>query len=439
MSLIKEMVKLYKNDIKDAAEDIARKLPSDRLRLPKASMRKREYYLIPKDANVICGNSTIISLLEENLTYKQFKAIEMDEGKENPSRNDINLILNWIMKLYIHNKEKISSLEIHKYDSCLQKYLAFNEGNETIIDSNSMKLKTAVDICSALNLFCNLFYEEGKTKDSYSKPEEAFNAFLENYKQKIRIFVRSRTISFYARSLEDICATYCIFNCKTSETYKKMLKGFTKVKQSESTVSKTIKATPEIRENILKYMHLDEEKFIIKMSRIIKENPRNFQIVRYKEVVDKSLNYFHEEKLIKNELVKKIKQELFNENGEIVSPLLLETRMALLSQVLNTDSVIDDYVDLFAILNENKQIPHAEATVAFLRSLIILHYYQKMDIKVLKVGETVEDKMKITLEKVNDKLTSLWLTPITYDRNTATKWFEFDWGFGRMVENELAK
>ena len=75
------MVTFYKNDIKDAAEDIKRELPSDGLRLLKPSMCKRKYYLIPKDVDLVQGNTTIVSLLKKNTVYMEFRKQEKDRER----------------------------------------------------------------------------------------------------------------------------------------------------------------------------------------------------------------------------------------------------------------------------------------------------------------------------------------------------------------------
>lgn len=481
MSLIKKLCKFYEKD---------KVLPTYDNALPSLSLRNNDFYLVPQ-VKLISGNARIASLLRQNETYLREINKEFPSFAESRDTSfDRTFLLKLVEKLYLDNNVELETVEQKKknkeegkvgyvgkkktYYEDLPKIFKYNEGNlvDTKKKSTSMSLETAVDFCSALNKFCNFFYEDGKTKDSYKTPKDAFNAFLKKYKEIIRVFVRSRGLSYYPRNVEDIIATYCIFNCRTVVTYNKIydeLTGyFKKVNEEHGNsvednpqkekaknrfdkqfqhfrVYNTVQPvnslidTPVIRENIFNYISLNEDKFIKKLIKILEENPNNFQIYRYKETIMGCLKYFHDKKLIDKTFMQEIIQDLFNAKGKKNGSLPFKTRMALLSQVLNTDDEMDDCVDLFAILNENKQISFAEATVAFLRSLIILHYYQNINIKDLKVGETVEDKMKITLEKVNDKLTSLWLAPITYDRNTATKWFEFDWGFGRMVENELAK
>ena len=231
MSLIKEIVKFYEKD---------KVLPIYDNALPSLSLRNNDYYLVPQ-ARLISGNARIASLLRQNETYLREINKEFPSFAESRDTSyDRTFLLKLVEKLYLDNNVELETVEQKKknkeegkvgyvgkkktYYEDLPKIFKYNEGNlvDTKKKSTSMSLETAVDFCSALNKFCNFFYEDGKTKDSYKTPNDAFNAFLKKYKEAIRIFVRSRALSFYPRNIEDIVATYCIFNCRTVVTYNKI-------------------------------------------------------------------------------------------------------------------------------------------------------------------------------------------------------------------------
>ena len=420
---------------------------------------------------VINGNARILELLQNNKNY-QSKIAEY-YGKSIVTREENTEVLKILIeKLYKEsgvdfedenqrNKRKANGNGGYTgkkwtlYND-MPKYFRFN-GTETEYseaanrDSRSMSLVTAIDVLSALNKCCDFFYDDSfyANKNEKEKSKKDFEEFLENYKKIIRVFVRSRAIPFYARSLEDICAVYCIFHCKTVKTYEGLLGGFNKkIKEAQQDAAKPIDDTPTIRENIMNFIFIQDDKsFEKKMNEIIEENPWNFQVVRYKEVIDNCLKYFSDEGLIDNGFIATLHSELFDEKEEhIVRVFSADTRKNLLSKVLkievggkakdskkkNSNGInrdLDENHVFYEITLQNNKMSPQESVVGFLRALVIMYYYQELDKSTLSANDTIK--------RLNRKLESLLLTPIVYDKSFAVKWFEFDWGFGRLVEEEL--
>ena len=320
------------------------------------------------------------------------------------------LILQTLTEFYEENKEEFDEHKRHSCKNNIQRYLPL----DGYAINCTMTMETAVDICAALNWKYNLF---GTT---------SFDSFLDNYKKYIRVFVRSKTLNFYARSLEDICCAYCIFHCKTQNAYKALLTVFNSVVKD---AQKIVKRAPQIEDTsnmygqLLEIMGEDEEKFVKKLFIMIKQNPYNFTVRRYKEIVTNALKFFWSEGVMSEEDYNSYIDYLFH-NPEVIRKITKPKKAKLLKKILNEEP--DQLLYLNLILQMNLKLSAEEDTVTFLRALIILHLCKQF----MEYNYTAQQLFNI----INNRLTALGLSNLTYNREYCHNLF--DWGVGRMIENE---